>query len=278
MMHMWQYDFNLFYQAGQAVLSGNSPYTILHFNPPYPLAMLFALIAWLPQPVAYALYLLANLGLLWKVMGRQMGFALLAFPVFFALFVGQVDMLLALCALLLGPYALPLVALKPQLAFLIVPYCLLTATRKQLLWSSVIGLVILCLSLLMHPTWIVEWRFITPPVSMYAQHDSNLYWLIPPEIKIPVLVVGMMIGLLIALRTRNQQHSWVWLHLFAPLTNIYSASVLVKWIGPIEVILSWLAMFAMGNSIHFGAPLFVVGISILVRSYLAQRRLKLAAV
>ncbi|NTW09681.1 MAG: hypothetical protein HGA28_08980, partial [Anaerolineaceae bacterium] len=89
---MWRYDFHLFYLAGQAVLSGQSPYSIVDFYAPYPIALLFALVAWLPETVAYALYLAGSLFLLWKVLGKKAIWPLLSFPVFFNLFVGQVDL------------------------------------------------------------------------------------------------------------------------------------------------------------------------------------------
>ena len=68
---MWLYDFGLYYRAGQAVLAGQSPYLIPDFQPFYPIAVVFALIAWLPEPVAYGLFLAGCLALLWKVVGRR---------------------------------------------------------------------------------------------------------------------------------------------------------------------------------------------------------------
>ncbi len=33
-MDMWRYDFHFFYSAGQAILSGETPYTFWDFNSP----------------------------------------------------------------------------------------------------------------------------------------------------------------------------------------------------------------------------------------------------
>src|SRR5262245_22860376 len=121
-MHMWRYDFHLFYLAGQAVLKGVSPYTITDFNPPFPLAVLFALVAWMPEPLAYVAYLAVCLWLMWKVLGKRTLWAALSFPVWFNLFVGQVDLPLALLASLIGPWSLPLMLIKPQVGFVVAPW------------------------------------------------------------------------------------------------------------------------------------------------------------
>ena len=70
----------------------------------------------------------------------------------------------------------------------------------------------------------------------------------------------------------NRKLSWTVLHLFAPLTNIYSSSVLLEWIGPIECLLAWLAVLIVKGNIHTGMPLFLVGVSILVREVFHMRK------
>jgi hypothetical protein len=274
---MWQYDFNLFYRAGQAVLAGRSPYTIVDFNPPYPLAVLFALVAWLPEPLVYALYLVGCGLLLWKVMQRKRDilWALLSFPVFFNLFVGQVDLPLALLAPLLGPWVLPILLIKPQVGFVIVPWILQHRKNwKQLFWPAVAGVAFLGICFILRPNWVAEWLARVPTVAQYAQRDSDFYWLVPPQFKTIAIVLGGLIALALAffLLKKDRSVSWTVLHLFAPLTNIYSASVLAEWMSPWEVALSWLAIFAVGGNIFSGAPLFVVGCSILVRYYLRSRQ------
>jgi len=89
------------------------------------------------------------------------------------------------------------------------------------------------------------------------------------------LVIGVALALPLGFWLRERRDSWTVLHLFTPYTNIYSPSVLAEWIGPLEVILSWAAILVVGT-IHNGAPLFVVGLSILLRqvggTWWARRR------
>ncbi len=267
---MWQYDFNLFFAAGQAVLKGMSPYTIYDFNPPYLLALLFATVAWLPKMWVYGAYLVVCIGLIWKVRKWQSIWVLLCFPVFFNLFVGQIDLPLTLAAIIVGPYALPLLLLKPQLAFVLAPWIIRHINRKQLKIIVLISLAFVSLSFIIRPTWLEEWLHILPGVNQYARRDSNIYWLIPTQIKSIAVIVGCVIALPLGFWLKERRTSWNVLHLFAPLTNIYSASALLEWIGPVEFVLSWLAILVVGD-IHSGAPLFVVAASILIRVYLQDR-------
>src|SRR5438128_2267731 len=136
---MWIYDFSRFYLAGRAVLAGQSPYTIVDFIEPYPLAVLFALVAWLPESVAYGAYLVGCLGLLWKVVGRRSIWPLLSFPVLFNLFVGQTDLPLGLLGAAMGPWALPLLLIKPQVGFVVVPWMARHTRWRQLVWPGALA-------------------------------------------------------------------------------------------------------------------------------------------
>ena len=268
---MWQYDFNLFFAAGQAVLKGVSPYTIYDFNPPFLLALLFAAVAWLPQMWVYAAYVIVCVGLVWKIRKWNSIWVLLSFPVFFNLFVGQIDLPLTLAAILAGPYALPLLLVKPQLAFVLAPWILRHINRKQFKIVVLVSLAFVSLSFIIRPTWLQEWLHILPSVNQYARHDSNLYWFAPTQIKSIIVIIGCLIALPLGFWLKERRTSWNVVHLLAPLTNIYSASVLLEWIGPIEFILSWLAIIVVGD-IHSGAPLFVMAASILIRFYIQDRR------
>ncbi len=261
---MWRYDFHLFYLAGRAVLSGTSPYAIFDFNPPYPLAMLFALVAWMPEWLAYVLYLAGCLWLMWRVMGKRLVWPLLSFPVWFSLFVGQVDLPLALLACLIGPWALPFMLAKPQVGFVLAPWIIRRTDGQRLAAAGLLGLSFVALSFVLRPTWVSEWLAIVPNLTAYARRDANLYWLIPEHFKVASTMLGMFVALPLGFWLRRRKESWATLHLFAPLTNIYSASVLAKWIGPLEVLLSWMVIILMGT-VHTGGPMAVVAVSILVR-------------
>jgi hypothetical protein len=272
---MWRYDFDLFYRAGQAVLSGTNPYTIVDFNPPYFLAMLFAPFSLLPFDVAYWLFVIACVGLCWRVMKWRCIWPLLSFPGLFSLFVGQVDFLLALLLLQFGNWMLPLMLAKVQAGYVLVPWVIQRTPLRRLAILVGIGLGIILLSFLVRPTWFTEWRSITPDLTAYATRDSNLYWLVPADFKTIAVLIGSVIGLALAFYLKEQRDSYIAAHLFAPLTNIYSVAVLFQWIGPLEVLLSWV-IIALVGTIHAGAPMFIIALSILgrywLRSYLEKRQ------
>ena len=267
-LELWLFDFEIFWRAGRRILAGTSPYRVKGFISPLPLAVLFAPLGLLPMHAAYGVFVLGSLGLLWKAAGRNTLWALLSFPVIFALFVGQVDLVLALAAALLGPLALPLLLAKPQVAFVAVPWMLrngLQADRRHLGRLAIgiaaaLGMLALCFWL--RPDWIAEWRKAAPPLDDYAAHDSNLYRLVPDAVRTNLVWILTPIALALGLWLRERRESWAVLHLFTPITNVYSTAVLAEWIGPLEMLLSW-AAFVVAGSIHGGAPMFVVALSIL---------------
>jgi hypothetical protein len=261
---MWRYDFHIFYLAGQAVLTGNSPYSIPGFISPFPLAIVFSTIAWMPEPIAYSFYVSLCLFLLVKVVGRKFYWPLLSFPVFFNFFVGQVDLPLGLLAAILGTWSLPFLIIKPQVAIVLSPWIIRRSNHKDIILVLTIVLAFISLSFLIRPTWLIEWLEIVPTLSNYSRRDANLYWLVPTSLKSISMIIGLIIAIPLGLKTNKRRDSWSILHLFGPITNIYSVSILVEWIGPTEVFLSWVAIMISGE-IHSGAPLFIIPVSILFK-------------
>jgi hypothetical protein len=262
---MWQFDFHIYYQGGQAVLVGASPYTVDGFFHPYPMAVLFAPFAVLPESASYFLYLALCVTLLWRVLGKRALWIWLTFPVFYSLFVGQVDLLFALLMSLGGTWTLPLALARPQLGFIIVPWALRTDGWKGARRASVVSLLLLGLCFLLRPNWVSEWSAVTPLLSAYSRHDSNLYWFISKEWKTILTLIISPLVWLVSFFLRERRDSWTFLHLFTPVTNVYSAALLAEWITPLEIILSWGAVFWVNGLLHDGAPMFVIGISILLK-------------
>jgi len=271
---MWQYDFHLFYMGARAILEGTSPYQMWDFNGPYPLAVFFVPLALLPEPLAYFTFLGANLLLGWKLLGVRKGiWAVISFPVLFCLFVGQVDFLLTLLVLAGSPWTLGLLIIKPQLAFVFVPWLLRKFSPRDYLKASLPALILLALSFILDPGWVQDWIAGSPGLQNYSGHASNIYWLVPNFWRTIATFIGIILALPVGLFFKEKSVSWSFLSLFAPLTNIYSPAVLAEWIGPIEAGLSWLAIFFVSGNIHNGAPLFVVGLAILIRKILEDRTL-----
>jgi glucose/arabinose dehydrogenase len=282
-LDLWLYDFRIFREGGRRLLAGTSPYEVSGFFSPLPLAVLFAPLAWLPMGVAYAVWVVASLALLWRAAGRRAGWALLSFPVLFTLYVGQVDLFLALAAAVFGPLAFPLLLGKPQIAFVTVPWLLFhrmeregqegqssgagirawIGTRRIAGIAAALGMLLFCFWL--RPGWFAEWRAAAPPLAGYASHDSNLYRLVPD--RIPPALVGAvsLVALALGAWLRRRRDSWAVLHLVTPVTNVYSAAVLAAWFGPLEMLVSWAAFLTVAGDVHQGAPMYLVALALLLR-------------
>jgi hypothetical protein len=178
-----------------------------------------------------------------------------------------VDLPLALAASLLGPLSFPLVLAKPQIAFVTVPWFLGHPDRRRLALGIAAALAMLLLCFWLRPGWLAEWRAAAPPLADYAEHDSNLYRLAPAGARTTLLWILSPIALAVGLWLRERRDSWALLHLFSPITNIYSAAVLAEWIGPLEVLLSWVAFLLVRADVHHGAPMYLVALAILARRW-----------
>jgi hypothetical protein len=272
---MWLYDFLIFYNSGQALMNGISPYTIFDFNSPIFLALFFAPFSILPIGIAYPLFLIANLLLAWKLLKKRIIWALLFFPFLFSLFVGQIDFLLAGLILIGSPWTIALVLVKPQMAFVVVPWMIMSFSKKEWLKAIFSTSALLLISFIVQPTWLKEWFTTQPSFEFFSSHASNIYWLIPQmnlTLRSNLTFIGALIIFPLGFMLKNRRDSWAILHTFAPLTNIYSPAVLLEWVGPIEVVLSWLAVLLVGGNIHAGMPFFLIGISIFIRGVLEYRK------
>jgi len=265
---MWLYDFLIFYNSGHAILNGISPYTIFDFNSPIFLALFFAPFSLLPLGVSYALFLIANLLLAWTLLKKRIIWAILFFPFLFSLYVGQIDFLLAGLILIGSPWTIALALVKPQLAFVVVPWMIMSFSKNDW-WKAILSTFsFVVLSFIIQPAWITEWFATQPSFEFFSTHASNFYWLIPQSnlsLRSQITIIGALIVLPLGLILKNRRDSWTILHLFGPLTNIYSPAVLLEWIGPAEVILSWLAVFLVRGNIHAGMPFFIIAMSIIGR-------------
>lgn len=272
---MWMFDFILFYNSGSAILTGVSPYSLDLYYSPIFLALFFVPFSLLPMGLSYAVFLFINLFLAWKLLKSRIVWAVLFFPFLFSLFVGQVDFLLMALILLGSPWTIGLMLVKPQVSFVVIPWIVLSFSKKDWIKASISTALFILLGSIIHPTWFIEWIATQPTFEYYARHASNLYWLIPSEnihFRSIVIFIGSIIVLPFGFLLTNRKDSWNILHLFGPLTNIYSPVLLLEWIGPIEVGLSWLAVLLVGGNIHTGMPFFLVGVSIAVRSLLEYKK------
>ena len=227
---MWMFDFLLFYNSGKAILHGISPYSLdLYYSPIY-LAIFFAPFSLLPATVSYLIYLFINLFLAWKLLKRHLIWTLLFFPFLFSLYVGQVDFLLTALILLGSPWTIGLILVKPQVSYVVLPWMIFTFSKNDWIKATLSTTLFFFLGFIINPTWISEWMSTQPTFEFYATHASNVYWLIPAsnmQLRSKVTIIGTIIILPLGLILKKRQDSWTFLHLFGPLTNIYSPVLLL---------------------------------------------------
>jgi hypothetical protein len=145
MMPDYASDFNAFYQAGAAVLHGQSPYTVPGFYNPIWVALLFAPFALFSRALAYRIYAAIIFGasffILWRLSQKHIGITLIAaFSPFFFMTMqyGNIDWLVLLGLLCPPALGIWLILVKPQMG---APLALLWAWklyREKGLWKTLL--------------------------------------------------------------------------------------------------------------------------------------------
>jgi hypothetical protein len=266
------YDFQIFWNGAQAVLQGQSPYTIHGFFSPLPFALAISPLGLIPFWPAYGLWTVLNLAALWSLVGKQLPKLLIFLPVTFGLWVGQVDLpILALG--LSGTWAgVALSMLKPQLAIWILPIAFLTwwkNNHKDRIWKSILaGTILYLLPTIAQPGWWRDWLAASPAAVDYAAALTGL----------PTTLTFGFVGLLgifafVRLKPFSPGAYWDWVAAFNPISNIYSLCVLVQQTDWIAIGLSWL-LLPLSLALHTGLPWAAVPIYLFWRYHRKPAGLK----
>ena len=161
-------DFYVYWQIGKAVLAGLDPYSVTDSFYPPATSLLFALLSLLPFTPAFALWTGAGAVVFWDTL-RRLKLPLIWFgftPTIFLLMTGQMDIFFLWLAGFLpaGGWAAVvaggLITLKPQLAFVILPWFLVRwAIHERILLARWVGFCVLLhlLPLLYDPTLYTRW-------------------------------------------------------------------------------------------------------------------------
>ncbi len=166
-------DFDVMYQAGQALLRGEYAAAALY---PLPAVCLFALLALLPRDAALALVLITSAAVLIALFKWRAALWVLYAPVLQVFAFGQID-LLCLGLLRLGtPLALALLSLKPQLFPLALPVLL----NNRSLWKRTALYIALLYGLptLIAPGWVGQWMRQVDDGRLRNLNGSSL-WAVP---------------------------------------------------------------------------------------------------
>lgn len=241
------HDFDIFLQAGQAVLNGQSPYTsVTGYFYPYPTTYLFALLALLPPDWAKGVWTAFSIGVLIFVTRKAAPLWLIFPPVIACLIQGQLDLaMLGLWALaggtatprgkgdVLPGIALALMTLKPQLGFLIIPYQLWhwrTASGARTRWITFAFtlLVIFGIPTLLWPGWVMEFLQHGRPISYAMTIAPSVFlitqyalWLWPVSL---LLAAGLCVWVLRQAHTPGIINTTSFI--INPTTHIYNLAML----------------------------------------------------
>lgn len=269
------FDFSIFWEAARGVLAGQSPYATQGFFSPFPFLMPIIPFGLLPYQVAFALWTLVNLISLVFLARRRTHMALIFLPVFFALWVGQVDLMIIALAFTGTWWGLALATLKPQLAIWLVPFFVLRwwqqgERRRILLLCSAVVLLYAGPTLVM-PSWWGSWMESAPSVFVYSEHASSLFGVsallsgaVPTFVPFVAVAAGIVV-VLIVVRPFTDQTYWNWAAIFNPVANIYSQCILVTQIDWIAVGLSWI-LLPLSLYLHSGLPWVLVPAYLLWRA------------
>ena len=177
---MGGWDFSIFWLAGQAILHGQSPYSVENFFSPLLFAYGFVPLALLPQQVAFFLWLFINLVILIVCLRRPFWKWLLYLPMIHLFSSGQVELLWwamerAINRGWRGAILGALMTLKPQAAVILLSWHLLDwlrNDRRTLVRWLVLTVLLWGIPTLLSPSWLGDWRA-NLPTSTWQESAGN---------------------------------------------------------------------------------------------------------
>lgn len=270
------FDFNFFWRAANAILQGQSPYSISGFFSPYPVALLLVPLALLPFLLAYGLWTGIKLLLLEKS-GTRWEFlkAILFFPVIFDLIQGQLDLLIFMIAIKSNWLGVVVSTLRPQLAIWVIPFLAwdwLKTKRYDQFWKSALGIIVLYgISTIIEPDWWVKW-FNAPQVAwQYNGQSTSLFGLamvLPfPHTTVFIGVSILAIFSFAVLRPQTPRAFWQWVALFNPIAHIYSLAILFNQVDWIVIVLGIVALL-LSQILHTNAAWALIPVYLILKDRL----------
>jgi hypothetical protein len=281
---MLGFDFYNFWHTGQAVLAGNGPYSVPDSFYPPAMAYIFTILALLPFNLGFGLWTGVNLILFRKTVLRFQkgwgGIAWLAFaPVTFIFLTGQIDILFLWLAGFLTSkgwkaiLAGVLVTLKPQIAFIVLPWFLLQwmlHERPQLLWWAAGTVTLHTLPLLVDPLIYHKWLASAGGESSWRLAASPGVFSLT-NLDVPLVVIGILAVAIVILGfiiLRNPMFSRTAQVLAMPAGLWYESVFLIGstpwWL---LVPISW-ATFIVANQIHNNYPFVLIPLVSFIWQYL----------
>jgi len=201
---MGGWDFSILWHAGQAVLAGQNPYCVLFFYYPLPFTYALVVFAVLPEQVSFWTWVAVNVALLIVVFRRRFWHWLLFVPVLHMLSSGNFDLLLwtmerGVGRHWRGAFLGALLTLKPQAAFLLLPWHLydwLRHDRSVLVRWAILTILLWATPLLSQPNWVMDWISVVPRLTQFTFSNSpGLFSLLKawPQLRIPVAMGALAV-------------------------------------------------------------------------------------
>jgi hypothetical protein len=269
---MLGFDFYNFWNTGRAVLVGAGPYSVPDSFYPPAMAYLFALLGLLPFNLAFGLWTGLNLILFQRsIIHFQKGWrglAWLAFaPATFILITGQIDILFLWLAGFLASrgwkavLAGVLITLKPQMAFIILPWYLLQWILHQrsqfLMWAA--GTLILHTSpLIADPLIYQKWLTVAKGESIWRLVASPGVFALT-NLNIPLILIGILAAVIVVFGLSRDNLFSRTAQLLALPAGLWYENVLLICSTPwaLLVPLSWVAFLA-AFQVHNNYPFVLI--------------------
>lgn len=269
------WDFNVFRLVGQAVLSGGNPYEIVgSFYPPGAL-LPFTLFAFVPEGFGYYSWVVLQIAIVLALFKIKRGVLWLFFmPVLFIIAAGQIDLALLALAMCIdkeppsnlpSPFLAGIVTVKPQIAFLMLPWILVQWLRAFLsgvdrrslsVFIGFTGIIhFLPILLVDSDIYILWFDKISRSVVSSAEATPGLFSLVNLGIPWEAIAIFIIPVALFAWLTKRERTARIINLLALPVGHYYSSVVLMG-IAPwwLLVPVSWLALLLahiLGNFYPF---------------------------
>jgi hypothetical protein len=247
---MLGFDFSVFWQIGQAVLSGQNPYSVpLSVYPPM-MTLVFSLFALVPFQWAFPIWAGLNFVLLLDVLRRWANrsyFWILFSPVVFTLMTGQIDLLflwLASWTMTLGWQSIvcaALLTLKPQIALIVLPWLLIRWLRKSPRYVSywiLLTLALHTLPLLYDRTIYIKWlSAVNGQLGWRFAVSSGVFSLTTYQVPVWILIlITLVIAVWGLMQSEATSRSAM---LLASPAGLWYDSVLLVGSAPAWLMISW---------------------------------------
>lgn len=270
---MGGWDFSIFWLAAQAILHGQSPYSVSNFYNPLPFAYGFIPLALLPQQAAFLIWLACNLIILIVCLRRRFWQWMLYLPMLHLFSSGQVELLWWAMERGInrgwrGAILGAIMTLKPQSAMVLLSWHLLDWLRHdRKTFVRWLGLTLLLWGIptLLNPGWIGEWRA-NLPTSTWQESAGNAPGIfsllrIAPGIWPILLVIAALIYIWGQFQSKPVARAAAMLA--SPLGLFYSTLALVDtapaWLLVPASLIATVLSFATNTFIGFAAlPLLVI--------------------